>query len=101
MNKEKTEAYEEMLNAYNHDLVVLTEQISAMDEQIESGEVRRLRNIEQEEFYHKCNVYREMRSDVVSSIESIEKIINKGETNNDKHYHNHRKVHERAGVKVS
>ena len=102
MNKEKTEAYEEMLKAYYHDLAVLTNQILNMEEQIESGEVRKLRNIEQEQFFHKCKVYQEMRLDVVSSIEAIEKIINnKGEQENDKHYHNHRKMHERAGVKVS
>ena len=101
MNKEKTEAYEEMLKAYYHDLAVLTDQILKMKEQIESGEVRKLRNIEQEAFYHKCNVYQEMRLEVVSSIEKIENIINKGEQENDKHYHSHRKMHERAGVKVT
>ena len=93
--------YETMLKAYYHDLAVLTDQISQMEEQIESGEVRKLRNIEQEQFFHKYNVYWEMRLDVVSSIEAIEQIINKGDKNNDKHYHNHRKMHERAGVKVS
>ena len=95
------EEYETMLNAYYHDLTVLTDQIFKMEEQIESGEARKLRNIEQENFYHKFNVYQEMRLDVVSSIEAIEKIINKGETNNDKHYHNHRKMHERSGSKIS
>lgn len=99
MNKEE---YETMLKAYYHDLAVLTDQILNMDEQIESGEVRKLRNIEQEQFFHKHNVYREMRVDVVSSIEAIEQIINnKGEQENDKHYHSHRKMHERAGVKIS
>ena len=93
--------YETMLNAYYHDLAVLTDQISELEEQIESGEVRKLRNIEQEQFFHKYNVYREMRSDVVSSIEAIEQIINKGDKNNDKHYHNHRKMHEKSGVKIS
>ena len=93
--------YETMLKAYYHDLAVLTDQILNMKEQIESGEVRKLRNIEQEQFFHKYNVYREMRLDVVSSIEAIEQIINKGDNNNDKHYHNHRKMHERAGVKIS
>ena len=97
----KQEEYETMLKAYYHDLTVLTDQISALEEQIESGEVRKLRNIEQEQFFHKCNVYREMRLDVVSSIEAIEQIINKGDKENDKHYHNHRKMHKRAGVKVS
>ena len=97
----KQTEYETMLKAYYHDLTVLNDQIFKMEEQIESGEARKLRNIEQEQFFHKCNVYREMRLDVVSSIEAIEKIINKGETNNDKHYHNHRKMHERAGVKIS
>ena len=97
----KGEEYETMLKAYYHDLAVLTDQILNMEEQIESGEVRKLRNIEQEQFFHKRNVYREMRLDVVSSIEAIENIINKGEQNNDKHYHNHRKMHQRAGVKVS
>ena len=101
MNKEKTEAYEEMLNAYYHDLAVLTDQIFKMEEQIESGEVRKLRNIEREQFFHKYNVYREMRLDVVSSITKIEQIINKGDKENDKHYHSHRKMHERTGVKVS
>ena len=95
------EEYETMLKAYYYDLAVLTDQILNMEEQIESGEVRKLRNIEQEQFFHKFNVYREMRLDVVSSIEAIEQIINKGETNNDKHYHSHRKMHERTGVKVS
>ena len=94
--------YETMLKAYYHDLTVLTDQILKMEEQIESGEVRKLRNIEQEAFYHKYNVYQEMRLDVVSSIETIEKILNnKGDQNNDKHYHSHRKMHERAGVKVT
>ena len=98
----KREEYETMLKAYYHDLTVLTDQISALEEQIESGEVRKLRNIEQEQFFHRYYVYREMRVDVVSSIEAIEQIINnKGEQENDKHYHNHRKMHERAGVKVS
>ena len=55
------EAYETMLKAYYHDLAVLTDQILNMEEQIKSGEVRKLRNIEQEQFFHKCNVYREMR----------------------------------------
>ena len=96
-----TEAYETMLNAYYHDLAVLTDQILNMEEQIESGEVRKLRNIEQEQFFHKFKVYREMRLDVVSSIEAIENIINKGDQENDKHYHSHRKMHQRAGVKVS
>ena len=94
--------YETMLKAYYHDLAVLTDQILNMEEQIESGEVRKLRNIEQEQFFHKYNVYREMRLDVEISIEAIEHIINnKGEQDNDKHYHNHRKMHERAGIKVS
>ena len=97
----KQTEYETMLKAYYHDLTVLTDQILNMEEQIESGEVRKLRNIEQEQFFHKFKVYREMGLDVVSSIESIEQIINKGDKNNDKHYHNHRKMHERAGVKVS
>ena len=97
----KQTEYETMLKAYYHDLSVLTDQILNMEEQIESGEVRKLRNIEQENFYHKFNVYREMRLDVVSSIEAIEKIINKGEQENDKHYHNHRKMHERPGSKIS
>ena len=98
----KQTEYETMLKAYYHDLAVLTDQILKMEEQIESGEVRKLRNIEQEQFFHKFTVYREMRLDVVSSIEAIENIINnKGDKNNDKHYHNHRKMHERAGVKVS
>ena len=97
----KREEYETMLNAYYHDLTVLTDQILNMEEQIESGEVRKLRNIEQEHFYHKYRVYKEMRLDVVSSIEAIENIINKGEQNNDKHYHNHRKMHECTGVKVT
>ena len=99
MNKQ--EEYETMLNAYYHDLTVLTDRILKMKEQIEGGEVRKLRNIEQEQFFHKFKVYREMRLDVVSSIEAIENIINKGAKNNDKHYHNHRKMHERTGVKVS
>lgn len=94
--------YETMLKAYYHDLAVLTDQILKMEEQIESGEVRKLRNIEQEAFYHKCNVYQEMRLEVVSSIEKIEKIINnKGEQKNDKQYHNHRKMHQRSGRKIS
>ena len=97
----KQEEYETMLKAYYHDLTVLTDQILNMEEQIESGEVRKLRNIEQEQFFHKRNVYREMRLDVVSSIEAIENIINKGEQNNDKHYHNHRKMHQRSGSKIS
>ena len=97
----KQTEYETMLKAYYHDLAVLTDQILKMEEQIESGEVRKLRNIEQEQFFHKCNVYREMRLDVVSSIEAIEQIINKGETNNDKHYHNHRKGYSRSGSKIS
>ena len=98
----KKEEYEAMLKAYYHDLAVLTDQILNMEEQIESGEVRTLRNIEQEQLFHKFKVYREMRLDVVSSIEAIEKILNnKGEQDNDKHYHNHRKMHERSGVKVS
>ena len=97
----KREEYETMLKAYYHDLTVLTDQIFKMEEQIESGEVRKLRNIEQENFYHRYYVYREMRLDVVSSIEAIENIINnKGEQKNDKHYHNHRKMHERSGFKV-
>ena len=95
------EAYETMLKAYYHDLTVLTGQIFKMEEQIESGEVRKLRNIEQENFFHKRNIYREMRLDVVNSIEAIENIINKGEQNNDKHYHNHRKMHQRSGSKIS
>ena len=99
MNKQ--EEYETMLKAYYHDLAVLTDQIFKMEEQIESGEVRKLRNIEQEQFFHKFKVYREMRVDVVSSIEAIENIINKGDTNNDKHYHNHRKMHQRSGSKIS
>ena len=99
MNKQE---YETMLKAYYHDLSVLTDQILNMEERIESGEVRKLRNIEQEQFFHRFKVYREMRLDVVSSIEAIEHIINnKGEQENDKHYHNHRKMHERAGVKIS
>ena len=97
----KREEYETMLKAYYHDLTVLTGQIFKMEEQIESGEVRKLRNIEQEQFFHKFKVYREMRVDVVSSIEAIENIINKGDTNNDKHYHNHRKMHQRSGSKIS
>ena len=96
------EEYETMLKAYYHDLTVLTDQISQMEEQIEIGEVRKLRNIEQEQFYHRYYVYREMRLDVVSSIEAIERIINtKGETNNDKHYHNHRKGYSKTGSKIS
>lgn len=95
------EEYTTMLKAYYHDLAVLTDQILNMEEQIESGEVRKFRNIEQEQFFHKYKVYREMRLDVVSSIDAIEQIINKGEQENDKHYHNHRKMHERAGVKIS
>ena len=75
----KQTEYETMLKAYYHDLAVLTDQILNMEEQIESGEVRKLRNIKQEAFYHKHNVYREMRLDVLSSIEAIEKIINKGD----------------------
>ena len=97
----KQEEYETMLKADYHDLAVVSDQILNMEEQIESGEVRKLRNIEQEQFFHKYNVYREMRLDVVSSMEAIEQIINKGDKDNDKHYHNHRKMHERAGVKVS
>lgn len=97
----KQTEYETMLKAYYHDLIVLTDQISQMEEQIENGEARKLRNIEQEQFYHKYNVYRVMRLDVVSSIEAIENIIKKGDKNNDKHYHSHRKMHELAGVKVS
>ena len=96
-----TEAYETMLNAYYHDLAVLTDQILNMEEQIKSGEVRKLRNIEQENFFHKRNVYREMRLDVVSSIESIEQIINKGDKNTDKHYHSHRKGYSKTGSKIS
>ena len=96
----KQTEYETMLNAYYHDLAVLTDQILNKEEQIESGEVWKLRNIEREQFFHKLNVYKEMRLDVVSSIEAIEQIINKGETNNDKHYHSHRKMHERTGFKV-
>ena len=95
------EEYETMLKAYYHDLAVLTEQILNMEEQIESGEVRNLRNTEHENFYHRYNVYREMRLDVVSSIEAIENIINKGEQNNDKHYHNHRKGYSKTGNKIS
>ena len=97
----KREEYETMLKAYYHDLIVLTDQISAMEEQIESGEVMKRQNIEREHFYHRYYVYREMRLDVVSSIEAIENIINKGDTNNDKHYHNHRKMHQRSGNKIS
>lgn len=94
--------YETMLKAYYHDLAVLTEQILNMEEQIESGEVRKLRNTEQEQFFHKHNVYREMRLDVVSSIDAIEEIINnKGEQKNDKHYHNHRKGYSKTGSKIS
>ena len=98
----KREEYETMLNAYYNDLIVLTDQISRMEEQIESGEVRKLRNIEQEHLYHRYHVYREMRLDVVSSIGSIEQIINnKGEQNNDKHYHSHRKGYSKTGSKIS
>lgn len=97
----KHEEYETMLKAYYHDLTVLNDQIFKMEEQIESGEVRKLRNIEQEQFFHKHNVYREMRLDVVSSIEAIEQIINKGDTNNDKHYHSHRKGYSKTGSKIS
>ena len=97
----KREEYETMLNAYYHDLTVLTDQILNMEEQIESGEVRKLRNIEQEQFFHKRSVYREMRLDVVSSIEAIEQIINKGEQENDKHYHSHRKGYSKTGSKIS
>ena len=98
----KREEYETMLNAYYNDLIVLTDQISRMEEQIESGEVRKLRNIEKEHFYHRYHVYREMRLDVVSSIGSIEQIINnKGEQNNDKHYHSHRKGYSKTGSKIS
>ena len=98
----KQTEYETMLKAYYHDLAVLTDQILKMEEQIESGEVRKLRNIEQENFYHRYYVYREMRLDVVSSIEAIENIINnKGEQNNDKHYHNHRKGYSKTGSKIS
>ena len=98
----KREEYETMLKAYYHDLAVLTDQILNMEEQIESGEVRKLRNIEQEQFFHKFKVYHEMRLDVVSSIEAIENIINnKGEANNDKHYHNHRKGYSKTGSKIS
>ena len=94
--------YETMLQAYYHDLAVLTDQIFKMEEQIESGEVRKLRNIEQEQFFHKHNVYREMRLEVVSSIETIEKIINnKGEQINDQHYHSHRKGYSKTGSKIS
>ena len=96
-----TEEYETMLKAYYHDLTVLTEQIFRMEEQIERGEVRKLRNIEQENFYHRYCVYREMRLDVVSSIGAIEQIINKGDRNNDKHYHNHRKGYRKTGSKIS
>ena len=97
----KREEYEAMLKAYYHDLAALTGQILNMEEQIESGEVRTLRNIEQEQFFHKFKVYREMRLDVVSSIEAIEHIINKGDKNNDKHYHNHRKGYSKTGSKIS
>ena len=97
----KQTEYETMLNAYYHDLTVLTDQISKLEEQIESGEVMKLRNIEQENFYHRYYVYREMRLDVVSSIEAIENIINKGDQNNDKHYHNHRKGYSKTGNKIS
>ena len=99
MSKQKE--YETMLKAYYHDLAVLTDQILNMEEHIESGEVRKLRNIEQEQFYHRYYVYREMRLDVVSSIEAIKNIINKGEQNNDKHYHNHRKGYSKTGSKIS
>ena len=95
------EEYETMLKAYYHDLTVLTDQILDMEGQIESGEVRKLRNIDQEAFYHKYNVYREMRLDVVTSIEAIEQIINKGEQENDKHYHSHRKGYSKTGSKIS
>lgn len=99
---DKREEYENMLKAYYHDLAVLTDQILNMEEQIESGEVRKLWTGEQEQFFYKLKVYREMRLDVVSSIEAIEQIINnKGEQKNDKHYHSYRKMHERAGVKVT
>ena len=97
----KREEYETMLKAYYHDLTVLTDQILKMEEQIESGEVRKLRNIEQENFYHRYYVYREMRLDVVSSIEAIERIINKGEQENDKHYYSHRKGYSKTGSKIS
>lgn len=98
----KQEEYETMLKAYYRDLTVLTDQISALEEQIESGEVRKLRNIEQEALYHRGNIYREMRLDVVSSIDAIEQIINnKGEEKNVKHYHNHRKGYSKTGSKIS
>ena len=97
----KQTEYETMLKAYYHDLAVLTDQILKMEEQIEGGEVRKLRNIEQEQFFHKFQVYREMRLDVVSSIEAIEQIINKGDKNNDKHYHKHRKGYSKTGNKIS
>ena len=98
----KQTEYETMLKAYYHDLTVLTDQILNMEEQIERGEVRKLRNIEQEQFFHKFKVYQEMRLDVVSSIDAIENIINrKGEQNNDKHYHNHRKGYGKTGSKIS
>ena len=97
----KREEYETMLKAYYHDLAVLTDQIFAMEEQIESGEVRKLRTIEQDQFFHRYYVYREMRIDVVSSIGAIEQIINKGEQKNDKHYHNHRKGYSKTGSKIS
>ena len=98
----KQTEYETMLKAYYHDLAVLTDQILKMEEQIEGGEVRKLRNIEQVQFFHKFEVYWEMRLDVVSSIEAIEQIINnKGEQENDKHYHSRRKMHEKSGSKIS
>ena len=97
----KREEYETMLKAYYHDLAVLTDQIFNMEEQIERGEVRKLRNIEQDQFFHRYYVYREMRIDVVSSIGAIEQIINKGEQKNDKHYHNHRKGYSKTGSKIS
>ena len=97
----KQEEYTTMLKAYYHDIAVLTDQILNMEEQIGSGEVRKLRNIEQEQFFYKYKVYREMRLDVASSIEAIEQIINKGDNNNDKHYHSHRKMHEKSGSKIS
>ena len=102
MEVSKQTEYETMLKAYYHDLTVLTDQILNMEEQIESGEVRKLRNIDREHFYHKFKVYREMRLDVVNSIELIEQIINnKGETNDVKHYHNHRKGYSKTGCKIS
>lgn len=98
----RREEYETMLKAYYHDLALLTDQILKMEEQIESGEAMKLRNIEREQFYHRYYVYREMRLDVVSSIEAIENIINnKGEKQNDKHYHNHRKGYGKTGSKIS